>query len=132
MRFFYLQITIFFLCLKVVCIYAQPNTPQASPSVKTFALNPDKTGAGINTLNLFTGDVNYPVNLVSLPGKNGLNASVSISYSSNVQSQVDTWNLESPTGVLGLGWSFDMPKIVVDHKQTGARDDDEFSAVVGA
>jgi hypothetical protein len=98
--------------------YAQ-DPPTVAPTVKTFALEPDITGAASNSVNLFTGDVALPLNLVSLPGQNGLDVNVSISYSSNVQDIVDTWNLEAPAGILGLGWSMDIPKIVADHKQTG-------------
>ncbi|MFM8739434.1 MAG: hypothetical protein ACKOC0_04430, partial [Cytophagales bacterium] len=120
-----------FLSLFFVCrIFAQ-EAPTAAPEIKGFNLSPDQLGAASNTVNLFTGDVNLPVNLVSIAGRNGLDVNVSISYNSNVQNQVDTWNLEAPTGILGLGWSMDMPKIVADTKQTGAREDDVFYIVEG-
>jgi hypothetical protein len=93
--------------------------------------NLPNTGAASNSVNLFTGDVALPLNLVSLPGANGLDVNVSIAYNSNVQNIVDTWNLEAPTGILGLGWSMDIPKIVADHKQTGAREDDTYYLLEG-
>jgi hypothetical protein len=111
--------------------FAQDESPTSSPGIKTFALQPDVTGAASNSVNLFTGDVALPQNLVSLPGRNGLDVNVSIAYSSNVQHQVNLWNLEAPTGILGLGWSMDIPKIVADHKQTGTREDDEYYLVEG-
>lgn len=105
--------------------------PSKAPDIKTFALNPDQIGALANSVNLFTGQVNLPINLISMKGRNGLDVNVSISYSSNVKKNVDTWNLEAPTGVLGLGWQFGYSQIVVDHKGTGTREDDEFYLIEG-
>ena len=105
--------------------------PSAAPTVKTFATAPDASGAAAGSVNLFTGDVALPMNLIALPGHNGLDVNVSISYSSNVQHQVNVWNQDAPTGVLGLGWQMDIPKIVCDHKQTGAREDDTYYIVEG-
>ncbi len=98
----------------------------AAPAVKTFALESDIMGAASNSVNLFTGNVTFPVNLIALPGHNNLNASVSMSYNSSVRQQAGTWNRESATGITGLGWSLEMPKIVADYKQTGAKEDDEY------
>src|SRR5690349_18430640 len=88
----------------------------AAPAVKTFALQSDVTGAAASSVNLFTGNVVFPLNLVSIPGHNGLDVSVSLSYNSNVQEQANTWNRETPAGITGLGWSMDVPKIVADYK----------------
>ncbi len=107
------------------------SSPSAAPNIKTFALDPNLKGAVGNSVNLFSGDVNLPVNLVSLPGLNGLGVNVTAVYNSNIQNQVDTWNLTAPTGVLGLGWSLDYPKIVRNHKNTGTRHDDEFYLLAG-
>ncbi len=103
----------------------------AAPEIKTFALDPDLKGAVGKSVNLFSGDVNLPVNLVSLPGPNGLGVNVTAVYNSNIQNHVDTWNVEAPTGILGLGWSLDYPKIVRDHKNTGTRHDDDFYLLAG-
>src|SRR5208282_6326475 len=65
------------------------------------------------TVNLFTGSVSFPVTLSTLPGQNGLEFNLSIHYSSSgIHKIVDTWNIEAPTGVLGLGWSLPQDKIV--------------------
>ncbi len=106
-------------------------SPGVSQPVKTFALNPDKPSTGANSVNLFTGDVSLPLNLISLPGRNGLSINVGISYSSNVQNSVGRWNVQSPTGILGLGWLMDFPKIICDDKQTGAREDDTYYIIEG-
>lgn len=105
--------------------------PTAAPPVKGFSLQPDINGAASSSVNLFTGDVALPLNLVSMPSGNGLDVNVTIAYTSNVQHIVDVWNREAPAGILGLGWSMDVPKIVADHKQTGARADDEYYLMEG-
>ncbi|MBI1767426.1 MAG: hypothetical protein HYR67_03515 [Bacteroidetes bacterium] len=117
--------------LLVFKVAGQTIPPSAAPDISNFNLNPDKIGAASHSVNLFTGDLNLPFNLVSISGKEGLDVSVSISYNSNVQNQVDTWNLDAPAGILGLGWNMDMPKIVCDHKGTGTREDDTYYIVDG-
>lgn len=114
----------------VVSVYGQFDV-SVSPNIKTFALQPDDIGNVQNSVNLFTGDVALPVNLLTLPGRGGLDVDVSISYSSDVDEIVGTWNREAPTGILGLGWNMSIPKIVADTKQTGTRLDDDFYLVEG-
>jgi hypothetical protein len=112
--------------------YSQESEPTAAPKVNAFSLNPDNLGAIANSVNLHTGDLNLPLNLVSIAGRDGLSMDVSLFYNSaNIENIVDTWNLDSPTGTVGLGWSLPQSKIVVDNKQTGARDDDEFYLIDG-
>ncbi len=118
-------ILLFSICF-VIAASAQEGGPTQAPAIKTFALQPDLIGNASNSVNLFTGDVALPLNLISLPGRGGLDVDIAISYNSNVQHIVNTWNLEAPTGIMGLGWSMEIPKIVVDHKNTGAREDDTF------
>src|ERR1700755_3661187 len=80
--------------------------PAPAPKVNGFKLGSDDLGSLSNSVNLLTGDLNLPMNLVSMPGRNGLGIDVSITYSSaNIENVVDTWNLDAPTGTLGLGWS---------------------------
>lgn len=102
-----------------------------SHSIKTFANNGNALGSAENSVNLFTGDVALPVPLINLAGRNGLDVSVGLSYSSNVQHNIGTWNPEAPSGVAGVGWSLDSPKIIINHKQTTARDDDDIYLVQG-
>lgn len=111
-------------------LYGQQE-PVSAPQVETFSLSADQIGAAQNSVNLFTGDVALPLNLVSMPGRGGINAGVSISYSSNVHNIAETRNEEAPTGILGLGWSMGLEKIVVDHKGTGAEEDDDYYLLAG-
>jgi len=125
---------LFLLCSSLLynkSLIAQ-DEPTSAPKVSSFSLGSDKLGSIANSVNLFTGDLNLPMNLVSIPGGNGLGVDVSIQYSSaNIENIVGTWNLESPTGILGLGWSMPTSQIIVDNKQTGARDDDDFYLIDG-
>ena len=99
--------------------------------VSSFATGTDLTGAVAGSVNLFTGDVALPLTLVTVPGRGGLTASVGALYSSGTEESLSTWNLEAPTGAMGLGWSLGFDRIVANHKGTGARLDDEFYYVAG-
>ena len=115
------------LLINCILLFAQPDlAPLSGPAPQSFALNPDKLGAVSSSVNLFTGDLTFPITLASVPGRNGLDMGISIAYSSNVHRQANSWNVEAPTGVVGLGWSFDYPKILVDNKMTGTREDDTY------
>jgi YD repeat-containing protein len=111
-----------FLC--VIRTFAQQGN-QASQG--KFSLGPDKLKALQNSVNLVTGQVAFPMELCALPGRGGLNSMVDIQYNSaGVVDATKINNEFSPTSILGLGWSFDIPRIVADHKQTGTRHDDDF------
>ena len=110
----------------------QTDQGSKAPEQKSFSLNPDGIQALQNSVNLLTGQVAFPMNLVSFPGKGGLNLSVTIQYNSaGVKKNVSTYNQYSPTGTLGLGWNLEIPRIVVDNKETGTRHDDSFYLVEG-
>ncbi|MGX5689561.1 RHS repeat domain-containing protein, partial [Arcticibacter tournemirensis] len=111
--------------ISVLSIYAQDAlTTSATPVKNSKGDNNGTTGSSVN---LSTGEVGFPVDLVSLDGRNGLTAKLSINYSSaGVAKKVSTWNLDAPTSVVGLGWSLDYPRVVVDNQQTGTREDDVF------
>lgn len=119
----------------VVVFSATAQNPSTAPlsggTPKAFTLSSDQTGVLESSLNLFTGDVQFPIQLVNLPGRNGMDVDVSIHYNSNVHPVANTWNAEAPTGVAGLGWSFDFPRIIVDNKMTGTREDDTYYVVDG-
>ncbi|MFA5669323.1 MAG: hypothetical protein WC967_08765, partial [Balneolaceae bacterium] len=111
-------------------VIAQERSTQ-SPEIESFFLSPDLKGAGQNSVNIYSGDVNLPVSLLSISGRGGLNSNVTAFYNSNIQNQRDVWALEAPTSILGLGWSMDYDRIVVDHKNTGTVHDDDFYLISG-
>lgn len=125
MKTYFTACGLFLLCQLIHA--QQPNVaPLSGGFPQSFATSPNQLGAIQSSVNLFTGDVQFPIPLASIAGRNGLDINLSISYSSNVHRQSNTWNAEAPTGVVGLGWSLDFPKIVVDNKMTGTREDDVF------
>lgn len=108
------------------------SAPTQAPAQDLFSLDRDQVGMFQNSVNLFTGEVAFSLPLVSLPGRGSLNAGLALSYNSaGVRQQAKTWNLTAPTGVAGLGWQLNIPHIVVDNKQTGTREDDDFFLVEG-
>ncbi len=117
------------ICAMITIVQKSPaqDLPTSAPSPAPFSAGNEELGGLQNAVNLFTGELALPFPLASLPGRGGLNISVGMSYSSaGVTELANTWNREAPTGILGLGWSMDMPKIVTDHKGTSGREDDDF------
>ncbi|MFE1859394.1 RHS repeat-associated core domain-containing protein [Streptomyces anandii] len=84
-----------------------------------------------NVVNMFRGEVNLPVDLVTLGGRNGLDVKVTAFYSSGVHRAAQRWNLTEPTDVLGLGWSLPYERIMVEHQDSGTNLDDTFYLVTG-
>jgi len=107
------------------------NGQSSGPQIRSFQLNDQGVGDLKNSVNLFRGDMGFSADLISLPGRNNLNLSLSASYGSNVQNQVDRWNLEAPTGILGLGWSLPFDSIVVDHAGTTSLEDNRYALSQG-
>ncbi|MBL7877992.1 MAG: hypothetical protein JNL53_20165 [Cyclobacteriaceae bacterium] len=108
-------------------VMSQSMGPLSGSQPKSFSLLPDNAGFLDNSINLFTGQVQFSMPLMSIQGRGNAGFSLAASYSSiGVREQVNRWNRESPTGILGLGWSLETPRIVVDHKGTGTREDDDF------
>ncbi|MGB7922609.1 MAG: RHS repeat-associated core domain-containing protein [Pyrinomonadaceae bacterium] len=101
-------------------------TDAAIPAIRTFQLDPNGLGAIAESVNLFRGDVTLPLTLISLTGRSGLEAGATLVYKSNVQQEVDTWNMDAPTGPLGLGWSMGYEMIARDNRATAATNNDQY------
>ncbi len=108
-----------------------PNTQQtnsnnaASPQLTLGQLGSSALASG-NIVNLFRGNLSFPIEVLSLPGRNGLDCKVNLLYQSNVQYSVDKWNLDYPTGIVGLGWSLPYEQIVISSKSNGSTLDDDY------
>jgi len=106
-----------------------PPPPTSVPS--SFSLLPDNLGFLENSTNLFNGSVQFSLPIVQLPYGSS-SYSFALNYTSlNAKLLSTTWNREAPTGVFGLGWSFESPRIVSDFKGTGSREDDDFYILEG-
>lgn len=99
------------------------------PQIQPFQLDGGGSGTIPRSVNLFRGDVGFSLNLVSLPGRNGLDVTVCGLYRSNVADAAVRRNLAAPTGVLGLGWTVPVDRITVDTNGSGAPADWEFALV---
>ncbi|MEB3340093.1 hypothetical protein [Okeania sp.] len=108
-----------------------PSTLSQLPAIQTFQMDGEGIGNIPNAVNLFRGDVNLPLDLISLPGRGDLDVKVTIIYQSNIQNLVDTWNVEAPTGILGLGWSMPYEMIAIDNRNTGSIYDNRYYLVSG-
>ncbi|HSF41649.1 MAG TPA: RHS repeat-associated core domain-containing protein, partial [Thermoanaerobaculia bacterium] len=96
-----------------------PGAASQQPRVRAFQLDASAFGNLNDSVNRFRGDLNLPLKLVELSGRNGLDIVVSAFYGSNVREQALAWNASAPTSTLGLGWSLTSTRIFVDDKQTG-------------
>jgi large repetitive protein len=96
------------------------------PTLRTFqSLNASDAGLTDN-VNLFRGNVSFQLPLLTLENRGGLKAEVLLSYDSEVQVDVSTRNLESPTGTVGLGWSLPYEMIVLDIRGSVSPYDDAY------
>ena len=87
---------------------------QSSPPDRAGHSDDFQKGFLASSVNLFKGDVQYDHPLVDLKGRNPDGSDtlkISISYTSNVSVNAMSWNLDAPTGVLGLGWSLPISAI---------------------
>lgn len=123
--------TILALSISLLAV-SQRMGPQSGSQPKSFGALPDNLSFLDNSINQFTGQVQFSLPLMGLSGRGNLSYTVAASYNSqNAKEIVNVWNREAPTGILGLGWSVGSPKIISDHKGTGTRTDDDFYIVEG-
>jgi RHS repeat-associated protein len=102
------------------------SSQQSIPQITTFQFSNDAVGKIKDSVNLFTGTANIPLNIASLPGRESLDVNIGIMYNSNVLNSVQNWNLTNPTGIIGLGWQMGFDKIVVNKNGSGTASSDEF------
>lgn len=84
------------------------------PVLRPTQFEDDVIGQVTKSVNMSRGDVNLVKHLILLPGRPGdatLAVSVTIQGESNVFQQATRWNLDAPTGILGLGWSLRTDRI---------------------
>ncbi|WP_350292607.1 hypothetical protein [uncultured Croceitalea sp.] len=114
--------TVFFLFIFTLCtVKAQKDV--TVPDVTSF----DQGIGSQSAVNLSNGKLSFPLQLVSLKGYKDLNVQFGIAYDgSQVPKHAEASNEILPSGVLGLGWGMQMPRILADNKLTAARDDDDF------
>ncbi|MEM6793145.1 MAG: RHS repeat-associated core domain-containing protein [Acidobacteriota bacterium] len=100
-----------------------------TPSVRTFQIDAAGLGGITESVNLYRGDVTVPLTLATVRSRSGLEASATLLATTPDPDEVDTWNLEAPTGLLGLGWKMGFDFIALDNQGTAAANDDAFYLV---
>ena len=83
----------------------------------------------MKTTNLHRGAVAFPLFLVSMDSQDDLQVSVVASYQSNVKNMVESSNREYESSTLGLGWSIEVPRIVVKNRLVKESFDSSFYLV---
>ncbi|ADD68154.1 YD repeat protein [Denitrovibrio acetiphilus DSM 12809] len=96
--------------------------PQIRPSQFEDSIN----NVFNKSVNLFRGDVNLAFDLVSLKGRNGLNAKATAIYGSNIKGDINRSNASSPTGILGLGWYLPFDRIEVRDRDNASINDNQY------
>lgn len=109
----------------------QDSALSSVPPVRSFQFDSEALSDASNTINLFRGSVNLPLTLLSLAGPNGLDVSVQLSYDSGAAPLAQRWNMEAPTGMLGLGWSMPFETIAAEGLATGDSPNDRYFMVSG-
>jgi hypothetical protein len=92
----------------------------SEPSIRLFQF-------GGNNVNLFRGDLNTSLTLLSLPSRNNLDVSIDLFYQSNIHDQAFLWNLEAPTSIIGLGWAMPYEKIELVNSIAGSIHDSRYA-----
>ena len=85
-----------------------------------------------NAIDLATCQVNFPIVLAARGGRNGLDLQISASYSSGSLYTAITDNVSAPTGVLGLGWSLHVERVVAVYGQSATPADCTYVFIGGS
>lgn len=102
------------------------STNSQIPQIRPTQFESDVSGIFNDSVNLFRGDVNLSLDLVSLKGRNGLDVKVTASYGSNVKSEICNSNVNTPTGILGLGWKLPFDRIEVESRGNASVNDNTY------
>src|SRR5262245_14163336 len=96
------------------------------PALRSFQFDADGIGAIHNSVNLFRGDVNFSLPLVTLAGRSGLDVAISMLLRSNVEDEIGRWSLSAPTGIVGLGWALPYDRIEVVTRGSASLEDNSY------
>jgi len=87
----------------------------------------DKSAIAKGAVQASAGYLNFTQELFSISTGAGFGAQIGIDYSNvSVYNTVRQSNKYTPTGILGLGWQYSIPRIVVDHNGTVSLEDDKW------
>jgi RHS repeat-associated protein len=76
------------------------------------------SSSSTSLVDLSTGKLNFPFDLIAIPGDGGLDIKLTALYNNaDISIKAGTWNDDAPTGVLGLGWS--IPETTIRRERYG-------------
>lgn len=96
------------------------STLDNGPTIRPFQFDGGTSGMLKKSVNLYRGQVTIPLPLVTLSGRNGLSVALTALYQGVTAAEATTWNMASPTGVLGLGWDLPLEQILAVPSGTAA------------
>ncbi|MDF2802733.1 MAG: repeat protein [Anaerocolumna sp.] len=97
-----------------------------TPAIRPMQFEGNSNDIFKDSVNLFRGDVNLSLDLVSLKGRNGLDVKLTASYGSNIKNIVNESNAKSPTSILGLGWTLPFEKIQSETRDNSSNEDNVY------
>ncbi len=125
-------LAILFIFLFLGNCYSQDAYDTGTPANPTFDLGSDIQGTIQNSVNESTGKVTLSTPLASIAA-NSVSYNIGLTYNGQASfKNGQQTNKYNPTSIVGVGWSMGTPKIIVDNKGTGTRDDDDFYLLDGA
>lgn len=115
----------------ILSVNSQEKFDVGSPTNSPFQHGVNIEGDIQNTVNEVTGKIAFSTPLGSV-FSGVVSHNLELVYNGqNAFKNGQQTNKYNPTSVVGVGWSLNVPKIIVDNKDTGTRDDDEFYLLNG-
>ena len=100
-----------------------------SNSANDLAGNGTQAGINAECVSLYTGQHSESFPLISLEGRGGIGASLTLAYDGNVSHIVKQENRRVQASPFGLGMNFGLISIAVDHKGTAPIADDSYKLI---
>ncbi len=120
------------LLLLFVCSYSQDGVDIVTPQQSSFNAGQNIEGWVQGSINEPTGKITFSEPLASITART-VSYKVALGYSGKSGFDIGSFtNKFAPTSTVGVGFSMFIPKIVVDNKNTGTREDDVFYLQDGA
>jgi RHS repeat-associated protein len=101
------------------------------PVIHSFEFDKSAIGNIKSSVNKFRGSVSLPMDFLTVPGREGLDIKLSALYSSSIRNTMNNWNLDAPTGILGLGWQMPIEMIAIDKAGSRSATSDTYYLVSG-
>ncbi|MEW7289457.1 hypothetical protein [Aquimarina sp. 2304DJ70-9] len=120
------KILISFLILASSFVVAQETIDIVTPQKSSFNSGQNIEGFVQSSINEPTGKVNFPVPITKITSRT-VYYDLSLNYNGNLAfDEGSNTNKYNSTSEVGVGFGLNVPRVVVDNKNTTTREDDEF------